>query len=230
MQLITCCTLTAKQRSRTTWRVNHMPGTDGDGTDDSTGSESTGDGGTDDSTLDGGADGGTSTTDDSTSKDPKIHELSQENARRRNENKTLRQQLEAANVAKKALEDKEKSDLDRVTGDLEAATAKSTALETRLRDLALENAFLASNKHQWRDPKIALRLADLSEVKIDDEGEVEGLDKALDKLAKDHVYLLKPKDDDDADSQSATGSKVKGGSSSTPNRDALEKKYPALRR
>jgi hypothetical protein len=109
------------------------------------------------------------------------------------------------------------------------------ALQQATKDLRIENEFLASNKYTWHNPKRALQVADLSEVTITEDGKVEGLDKALDALAKSDPYLLKKSDGtDDGDgpdgkSGSGAGSGRKD-DKKTVDKETLAKKYPALRR
>lgn len=105
--------------------------------------------------------------------------------------------------------------------------------------LRIENAFLRNTKFQWKNPKAALKLADLTDVEINDDGEVEGLDDALEALAKSDPYLLAEKgkqgddddeDDDDKPKAKRTGQPTGKSKKGQPNRDKLIAKYPALRR
>lgn len=102
------------------------------------------------------------------------------------------------------------------------------------RQLSLQNAFLSDNAYEWQDAKAALKLADLSDVEIGDDGAVEGMKVALDKLAKSSPYLLKK-------TEPAKPSGKRSGSQPTPRskqtdskrktREAeLKNKYPALRK
>jgi hypothetical protein len=119
----------------------------------------------------------------------------------------------------------------------EATTARVTELENNVQErdstiqrLRIENAFLSANSHDWADPEDALRLADLSDVEIEDDGTVHGLKQALDKLAKRKPHLLKVKSEKDS-TKGPSGSANNGrrkGSKKTPDRDALSKDYPIL--
>lgn len=163
--------------------------------------------------------------------DAKSKELSDENMRRRHENKALKKQLEEQAAKLKAIEDKDKDELTKTTGDLTEAQAKAEKLVEANTKLMIQNAFLMDNKHAWENPKAALKLADLSEVEIDDEGNVTGLKEALDALAKSDPYLLsKKKDDEEDDEPGATGQPPTKKSKGNPSRDKLVEKYPALRR
>lgn len=162
--------------------------------------------------------------------------LKRENAERRKANAALKKQNEELNQRLKAIEDKDKGELEKATGSLTEAQTKLQELQEQNMQLLINNAFLSDNTHNWANPKAALRLADLSDVEIDDEGNVTGLKEALDALAKSDPYLLakaKSDDDDDDDDKgknSATGQPVGKKSKGNPNRDKLLEKYPALRR
>ena len=183
----------------------------------------------------GGDDENENSEDDEDSEDDKVKnrkakDLSEENARRRIENKRLeKEKLELAAKLKK-FEDADKTELEKAQSDLNEASAKVETLIAENTELRVQNAFLTSNKHAWRNPRTALRLADLSEVEINDDGEVIGLDKALDALAKSDPYLLKGKEDEDDESPTSTGRPTGKGKKGQADRELLLKKYPALRR
>lgn len=124
-------------------------------------------------------------------------------------------------------------------------TSANARLASDNQDLRIENALLRDDKHEWQDPETALRLADLSEVEFDEKtNRAVGLNSALDKLAKEKPYLLKPKDDSKGDEKA--GDKRPNDGRSTGKRPAprqsgkqsdavaeaarLKAKYPALRR
>ena len=164
-------------------------------------------------------------------RNPKLKALSDENAKRRQQLKDAKQR-EADLAAKlKEYEDKDKSDVDRATG--EAAELKKTneALAGTNRKLALQLAFSLDRKYDWHDGAAALRLLDLDGVEIDEDGEVTGMTEAIKTLATKHPYLVKPKDDGGPGSgstgsgQPPNGRKTKQGT----QREVLEKKYSALR-
>ena len=151
-------------------------------------------------------------------------------------------ELERENAALKAAggkKTKKDDDSDKETDTDDAATAEAARkLEEANRDkedLLIRLEFMANNKHSWKNPKAALKLLDLSDVEIDEDGEIEGLEEAIDQLAKDEPYLLDTTKQDKADSKTrrrgatgqATGGKRKAVNA---NRTKLENKYPALRR
>lgn len=98
--------------------------------------------------------------------------------------------------------------------------------------LALQNAFLmADTKHEFVNTKAALKLLDVSDIDIEEDGTVEGMEDAIDQLAKDHPYLLKKKA---APAARKTGdgptSRTKNSvKSAAAKKRELENRYPALR-
>lgn len=188
-------------------------GTTGDGTGNGTGStgggtdgDGTGDGSTGDSGTGGGSTGGSAETDPDKLR-VMLQAANADAAAKRHAAKALQLANEQMAAKLKAVEDKDKTELERAQGDLKTATEQAEALQNTVKELRIQNAFLASNTHAWQNPDVARKLADLSEVVIDDDGKVTGLDKALAKLAKDHPYLLKP---------SAGAGGATGGSSGAP--------------
>lgn len=207
----------------------------GDGTG-STGGSGTGGG----SGSTGGGSGTGSGSTETSETDPavlaqRLKEANDESAARRHKAK----ELEAANAelaAKlKEFQDKDKSELERAQGDLETTKKQLDQANETIMQLRIQNAFLGSNKHQWQSAEAAQRLADLSDVKIDDDGKVTGLDKALDKLAKDHPYLLKPTDNGgqgggkNGSSGAPAGSTGKG-NETRDSRAAIAARFPAAAR
>ena len=186
---------------------------------------------TDDTTPPG--DGEDGEGDGNEGKDPRVKELSDEAARRRVENKALKTQLEEALKQLKSYDDKDKSEVDKATARVTELEALVAQQEESLQQERIHTAFLASNKYTWHNSERAMSLVDLSEVTIDDDGAVSGLDKALEKLAKSDPYLIKSSED---------GGSPKGGPTGTPagsggkgekgaaDREKLLAKYPALRR
>lgn len=167
-------------------------------------------------------------------KDPKVHKLSKENEKHRQRNNRLREENERMQARLKEIEDKDKGDLEKATESVTDLTTKNETLEKTVGEQALRIAFLEDTSFKWKNPKTALRLADLSEVTIDDEGNVEGLNEALKALAKDEPYLLADEDDDSDDGPprkpSAGEPPKRSKSKGQTDRSNLLKKYPALRR
>lgn len=155
------------------------------------------------------------------------------------QNKELRDRL-------KALEDKDKKPDEIVSRDLTEAESKLDKMTATNRQLLLENAFFRANTVDWVDPADVLRLIDLEDVDVDEDGTVDarGLRAALKDLAKRKPHLVKQAksngsasdDDDDEEEEeerprrsarSANGQRK--GSKGTSNKDALAKKFPVLR-
>lgn len=97
----------------------------------------------------------------------------------------------------KEIEDKDKSEVDKATAAAATALKQKEEAEARIADLTktqedyeVKLAFLGNAKYTWHNPATALKLLDRTGVEIKD-GEVKGLDKAIDKLAKDEAYLVK---------------------------------------
>lgn len=165
----------------------------------------------------------------------RVKQLSDENARHRTKNKELRTELDGLKAELKQLKDKDKPEDEKTSEKLATLEQDNQQLADSVRELRIQNAFLKSNEYKWKNPQTALRLADLSEVEIDDDGEVTGLKEALKKLAKSESYLIASGDDEDDEDEGQgrqagqpTGGRGKG--KANANRDRLLEKYPALRR
>lgn len=111
-----------------------------------------------------------------------------------NANKTLKEvQDRLTEIENKDKSDKEKAEAAaaKATKDLEEATAKAVEAASLNEKLQVQIAFLASTKYVWHDPKTALKLvSDFGEIQVKD-GAVTGLDKAIDKMAKEQPFLVK---------------------------------------
>lgn len=157
----------------------------------------------------------------------------------------LKRRMQAADRAKTAAETElgtlKKKDMDektRAETERDEAVKAATAATQLLEDQAVQIDFLSNNKYAWHNPKAALKLLDRSEVTVAD-GEVTGLTKAIEALAKEHPYLVKPADAG-GDGQGSNSAPPKGKSGGTPktgtngggtgpDRKALEARFPALR-
>lgn len=89
------------------------------------------------------------------------------------------------------------------------AETKAAAAEEALRTARIENAFLANNTTKWKDGKAALKLADLSQVTVEEDGTVVGLDAALKDTATKYAFLV-----DDSEGGGKGGGSGSGGSPS----------------
>lgn len=143
---------------------------------------------------------------DAADKAKKLEELEAKLAEIEAKDKSESEKAQAA--AAKALKDKE------------AAEAQVAELKKAQEQSAVQLAFLQNSKYTWHNPGTALKLLDLSEVKIGDDGKVDGLDKAIDALAKNEKYLVKvgPADDGKGNNgQQQTGAAGNGGSTRNAN-------------
>jgi len=114
--------------------------------------------------------------------------------------------------------------------DLKTAQDTISTLQKTIQSLTIENAFYMANTHEWHNPKRALASADLSEVTVKD-GVVDeaALKAALDKLAKEEPYLVKPKEDKPPPKGGPTGAPPAGQGTKQTDQETLKRKYPALR-
>jgi predicted RNase H-like nuclease (RuvC/YqgF family) len=182
----------------------------------------------------GGGDGDDDHQDDGDKdeRNPRIKELSDENAKRRNEAKQLRKELEEAQKRLKEIDDADKSEVERLKEQTTELTSQLEEAQESLRESRLHNAFLASNKYTWHEPDTALKLVDLSEVSIEEDGSVKGMDAALKALADSKPYLVR-KEQEEEEPKTPTGTPAGSGGrkdKSKLDRERLEKKYPAIRR
>lgn len=133
-------------------------------------------------------------------------------------------------------EDKDKSELEKATRDLQEQMTAREAAEKELYQLRLHNKFLASNKITWHDPETALALLDTSEVVIEEGGKVVGLEDAITKLAKAKPFLVKEEKSGGGSSGggrpsgSQPPSNPKGNGKDAAELTRLRQKYPALNR
>jgi predicted RNase H-like nuclease (RuvC/YqgF family) len=169
---------------------------------------------------------------DDKTKDPRIKELSDENARRRNEAKRLAEELEAAQAKLKQHEDADKSETEKLSTQVAELKDQVEQLIKVNQELSIKNAFLSDKKHAWRNPDSAMKLLDLSEVEIAKDGTITGLDKAIKKLADSDSYLLETKDEDTGLPKQPSGDRTQQTppAAGTKKREDLIKRFPALQR
>jgi hypothetical protein len=155
----------------------------------------------------------------------------------------IRAQLQAADQNKqkaldelKQIRDKDLPAIEKLTRDVTEATQRAEKAEADLKQARLENAFFTDNTYKWKNPKTALKLADLSKVEIDEDGTVHNLKGALEALAKAEPYLIDSgdgsgEDDKGKESKGSTGALGTGGAGNTkPDaKKALASRIPALR-
>lgn len=164
----------------------------------------------------------------------------------RNRNADKRKEAETAlDLANKKIAKMEKDGTpdDAIKTQNDELTAANAKLVSANQNLMIQVALRDDKGHDWQDPDAVLRLADLTDVEFDEKtNKAIGLKAALDKLAKDKPFLLKPKDDseDDDKDKKPNGGRGTGkppaprkpGNQSEAAAEAarLKAKYPALRR
>jgi hypothetical protein len=133
-----------------------------------------------------------------------------------------------------------KKELEDIKGQVSKVEGERDKLANLNRTLTIKLASLTmKGLPQWANADTALKLADLSDVDIDEAtGKVDNraLKAALNALAKEHPYLV-AKDDTKGDGtkndQDASGTKMAGGrkgQSTNTSRDVLAKRFPVLNR
>lgn len=136
----------------------------------------------------------------------------------------------------KQLKDKDIPAMEKLQRDNAELTAAKEKLEADVKQARMENAFFNDNTYKWKNPKTALKLADLTNVEVDEDGKVHNLKGALDALAKSDPYLLEDEasgedDDKGKGGKGSTGALGTGGAGNTKP-DAtkvLSARLPALR-
>jgi hypothetical protein len=134
----------------------------------------------------------------------------------------------------KKITDAQLSEQEKKEQDLKDAQEKASKLAVRVQEQAVENAFLTDRTYSWVNPGSALKLLDRDGVTVDDDGKVQGMKAALDKLAKSDSYLIKTPDGDDASGgkgkQGTTGSTGTNRQHGQGNdRAKWERDFPAMR-
>lgn len=186
--------------------------------------------------------------DDDEEDDPRVARSARQAAKYRTQLREKEKQYADLEARLRDIENKGRKPEEVAGEELTAQRVKAEQLAARNRDLTLQNAFLASNVVDWVDPEDALRLVDLEDVEIDDDGTVDrkALRAALRDLARRKPHLVKTKakpsgkaddegdEDDDADQGSrrsaAPMNGKRKGSRETTDRATLAKKFPALQR
>jgi hypothetical protein len=186
--------------------------------------------------------------DDDDEDDPRVARASRQAAKYR----TKLREAEAKNAEMekrlRAIEDKDKKPDEIASRDLVEARERTERLSGENHEMKLQIAFLTSNVVDWVDPEDALRLVDLSDVDVADDGTVDrkALRVALKDLAKRKPHLVKKPakasgkaDDDDEDDEeqdqrsprrsAATMNGKRKGNQGNTDRAALEKKFPVLK-
>jgi len=169
-------------------------------------------------------------------KNPELKKLHDENARHRNAAKAEKDRADKAEKRLRELDDANKSELEKAQRDAKESRERADKAEELNKKQAVKLAFFESGASaQFRNPATALRLLDLSEVTLDDDGiaDTDEVKKLADALAKAEPYLLKDGSEDDVtgsdDTKPPSGRQTnKKKSKDDLNKEALVKKFPAL--
>lgn len=208
--------------------------------------EDGGDDGDDDGDEDEGDDGsgGTGQDKDEKVQDPEKKRLSDEAARYRRLRREERERREAAEERLRELENKDKDDSERLSGDLKVVTEERDDLKSMVGSLAKEVAIArAIRGKNIADPDYLEHLLDKSKVEyIDEDGEINDIRDVVEDLLKKKPGLVVAtsgdEDDDEEDedgahnqpSGSRTNGKKKSAAKNGTDFSTLAKKYPALAR
>lgn len=129
----------------------------------------------------------------------------------------------------KQLRDKDLPEADKLRRDFEESQQQVTKLQEVNKNLALKVAFLSDNTYSWHNPERALKLVDLSQVTIEEDGSVTGLKEALKALATSDDYLVKKEPKEEAPKPPSTSPGNNGGTGgSAPSKGALAKRFPTM--
>lgn len=197
---------------------------DGDDNDDNT---DDGDSGADDSNDDD--------NDDDSSGDDKDDVVTKADLERMEKRmKAADQRATKAEKALRDINDAKKDDLTKATDRVTELETENGSLREQLTSLKLNNAFLTANKLTWHNPAAALKLAQSEgyiEDVIDEDGNVDekALSSALAKLAKEHEYLVKPREGAGPSGESHS-TRSKNSKDDKATEEADRRRAPALAR
>lgn len=201
-----------------------------DGSDDGDGDEG--------ENASGAGEGDTDAGDGTDSKGSgRIKKLSEEAKQHRLAKKAAEKQLADVQAKLKEFEDKDKSETEKLSGTVKELTEKNAKLEERANQQARKLAFYDSGAaKQFRNPATALKLLDLNDIEIDEDGEIDGdeIKKRAEALLKAEPYLAVSDSGDDGensnddlpDTPNVGGNKKKSGKK--VDNAALAKRFPAL--
>ena len=142
-------------------------------------------------------------------------------------------QAEAAQRKVKEYEDRDKTELEKLTERAETAEQRLAEVMQQNKAMALRSAFLAESGIDWVDPEDAVEMAmskyGLSEVEVNDAGKADqaAVKSIIKTLSKDKPYLVNKEDS----KQGPSGGAFNGSKGGKPAADkaGLAQKYPALR-
>lgn len=155
----------------------------------------------------------------------------------------LKDAVSERDSAKKTLTEKEREKLDeneRLKAEKEDDAKTISELRATNAKLALIGAIRDDARFEWHNPEIVAQQFNSDEVKVKDDGTVEGIAKALARVAKEHDYLLKTKKQEKQEKQekqqnngNPTGFQpgqggASGGGNVDPDKAKLVEMMPAL--
>lgn len=144
--------------------------------------------------------------------------------------------LEAAEARLAEIDQANMTELQKLQAENEKLKQKTQGLSQKMKDQALENAFLATPGVEWADKEDAytvLRTKYLEGVEIDEDGKVSGMKEAVAAMAKGKPHLVKTAAEEVIQpSSEATGEtpKKRKGEKTTADRASLAKRFPALKK
>lgn len=171
----------------------------------------------------------------------KIRKLKDENAQRRIAEKNAAKRAEDAEAKLREIENKDKSDLEKLQSDHEVLQGKYDKLFAKHNETIMESEALRLSprlKLRWKDvDDVLTALSRNADVKVSDDGEIEGVEAALKALAKAKPHWMESEEDGKNKNKNNGNGNASGGNVGSPkgsdrdgSRAALEKKYPSLRR
>lgn len=209
------------------------------GAPDQTGAQSGaagGDGTT--STTDAGAQSGTTTTTTTDSGTVSRDEFERVIGQFRTQIQAADKKRNDAETQLQAIKDKDLPEMERLKRDAEAHKAEAERLREQAKQNAVQLAFLKENTVKWVDAGAALKLVDMTDVVVNDDGTVTGLKVAMEKLAKAMPFLV-DKGTAAPDGNAANASNANPGAAGAPpmngrtgsnqtDTNALANRIPAL--
>lgn len=130
----------------------------------------------------------------------------------------------------KQLRDKDLPEAEKLKRDYEESQSQVVKLQESNGRLAAEVAFLKDNTYTWHDPATALKLVDMSQVEIGDDGSATGMKDALKALATSHPFLVKQDVKEEPKPPAGTAPGNNGNNSGAPkSQKGMANRIPALR-
>lgn len=174
----------------------------------------------------------------------RIRQLEEDIAKLKTHRSEADKKRSAAEVELQKIKDKDLSDVERLTKELEAAKENGVKSGKAFQTLARATAFFEGSQNlkiQWHDPKVARAAIaeELAALDIEEDGSVSGVDALLKKLAKDKPFLVdkgKAADEEDKkEKKGPSGSGVGSGNNGGKGKEELAKedllqRFPALRK